>query len=125
MDNLGNNNEKAAEVNCVNLLTALSIFSTRTPLIIGSITKAVKEENLTEIEELAAKLISYSNQAQLTGFTAKAKDLVIAVRERNKSAIDKNIESLKRCFEQMTGDINPLTLDQKLEFDNSPASLNC
>jgi hypothetical protein len=37
--------------------------------------------------------------------------------------IDKNVDSLRQCFDQMTGDINPITLDQKLEFDNSPASL--
>jgi hypothetical protein len=123
MNKLEYNYPKLTEENNLNLFTALSIFSTRAPLIIGSIIKAAKEENLTEIEELAAKLISFSHQAQLTGFTAKVNDLVIAVREHNKSAIDKNIESLKRCFEQMIGNINPVALDQKLEFDNSSASL--
>ena len=116
------NYPKLTEENNLNLFTALSIFAARAPKIINDIAEAAKEENLTEIEELVAKLIAYSSQAQLTGFTDKAKDLVIAVRESKKTAIDENIDSLRQYFDQMARNINPATMEQKIEFDNSPAS---
>jgi hypothetical protein len=116
------NYPKLTDENNLNLFTALSIFAARAPKIINDIAEAAKEENLIEIEELAAKLIAYSNQAQLTGFTNKAKDLVIAAREHKKSIIDKNVDSLRQCFDQMVRNINPATMEQKIEFDNSPAS---
>jgi hypothetical protein len=117
------NYPKLSGENNLNLFTALSIFATRAPKIINGITEAAKEENLAEIEALAAKLIAYSNQAQLTGFADKAKDLIIAVREHKKSAIDKNADLLKQYFDQMARDINPVATEQKIEFDNSSSSL--
>jgi hypothetical protein len=101
----------------------LSVFTTSAPKIINSIAKAAKEENLAKIEELASKLIACSGQAQLASFSNKAKDLVIAVRENNKPTIDRTVDSLRQNFEQMVRNVNPVVLEQKMEFDNSSSSL--
>jgi hypothetical protein len=114
MNKFESNYLKLMEENDLNLFTALSIFTARAPKIINGIAEAAKEENLTEIEELAAKLIAYSSQAQLTGFTDKAKDLIIAVREHKKDTIDKTVDSLRQCFDQMAKDTNPVTMEQKI-----------
>jgi hypothetical protein len=116
------NYEMLTGENNLNLFAALSIFTTNAPKLIDGIIKASKEENLAKIEELAAKLISCSSPAQMSSFTDTAKNLIIAVREHNKSTIDKIVDSLMQNFEQMVRDINPVALEQKMEFDNSSAS---
>jgi hypothetical protein len=101
MNELENNCETSAETAGLSLYTALSIFTARAPKIINSIAEAAKKENLAQMEELAAKLIAYSNQAQLDGFTDKAKDLVIAAREHKISTLENQVDLLKQHFEQM------------------------
>jgi len=108
MNKLENNCEKSSETAGLSLYTALSIFTARAPKIINGIADAAKEENLAHIEELAAKLIAYSNQAQLDRFTDMVKDLVIAAREHHTSVIDSHIDSLKQCFEQMVRTTGPV-----------------
>jgi len=104
MDNLLNLNncEKLTKECDLDLYTALSIFTANTPKLIDSILDTIETENLTELEELAAKLIRYSNNAQLTGFTERVKNLIVAAREHNISIVKKQADSLKQCFEQMT-----------------------
>ena len=99
MDNLLN--EKPVIEKDFDLYTTLSIFVNRAPKIIDNIAKAAESKNLTEMEELAARLITYSNNAQLTGFTEKLKNLIIAGRENNLATIGKHTNSLKDCFAQM------------------------
>jgi hypothetical protein len=85
MDNLFNQNncEKLTKECDLDLYTALSIFVTNAPKLIDAILDTIETESLAELEELAAKLIRYSNNAQLTGFTERVKNLIIAAREHN------------------------------------------
>lgn len=85
-----------------NLYATLSIFVIKAPRLIDCIQEAVQTENMTELEEYAAKLIIYSNNAQLEGFTQRVKNLIIAARENKLHIAEKQVDSLKECFERMT-----------------------
>ncbi|MFA5292683.1 MAG: hypothetical protein WC496_06570 [Phycisphaerae bacterium] len=104
MDNLlnRNNHKNAVKEYNLDLYTALSIFTANAPKLIDTIIDTIETESLTELEDLAAKLIRHSNNAQLTGFTERVKTLIIAARERNIPMVEKQADSLKQCFEQMT-----------------------
>ncbi|MDD5011164.1 MAG: hypothetical protein PHQ00_03465 [Phycisphaerae bacterium] len=53
------------------------------------------------MEELTARLISYSRQAQLPNFAEKVKNIVIAARENKTDDAEKYAHSLRQSLEQM------------------------
>lgn len=114
--------EKLINFNDINLYTALSMFVNSAPRYIDGILDAAEVEDLTQIEELTAKLSGYSSRAQLTGFTEKTKDLIVAAREQ-KSAMVKNLANgLKQTFEQMVNSIDSTAIEQKLKIEESSIS---
>jgi hypothetical protein len=71
------------------------------------------------MEELAAKLIAYSSQAQLTGFTDKVKNLIIVAREQKTDLVEKQVNSLKYCFEQMARVTHATAFDERIEVEDN------
>ena len=100
--NLQNDCELLIKQDGLNLYATLSIFTAKAPRLIDCIVNAIKEENLTELEDLATKLILYSDNAHLNGFSERVKNLIIAVREHKISMAETLAESLKQCLRQMT-----------------------
>jgi hypothetical protein len=86
----------------LNLYATLSIFVVKAPKLIDSIEGAVNEENMEELENHATKLIVYSNDAQLEGFTQRVKNLIIAARENKIHLVKQHTASLKESYEKMT-----------------------
>jgi hypothetical protein len=86
----------------LNLYTTLSIFVVKAPKLIDSIEEAVNAENMEELEDQATKLIVFSNNAQLEGFTERVKNLIIAARENKIHIAKQHTASLKESFEKMT-----------------------
>jgi len=105
--------------NKLDLYTALSIFVAAAPKLINGICNAIEAKNLAELEYLAAKLIAYSSQAQLTSFTEKVKNLIIAAREQKNDLVEKQIDSLRYCFEQMARITNATALDERIEVEGN------
>jgi len=97
-----NDCETLIKQNCLNLYATLAIFTAKAPRLIDCIINAINDENLTELENLATKLIFYSNNAHLNGFSEKVKNLIIAAREHKISAAETLAKSLKQCLGQMT-----------------------
>ncbi|HBG27582.1 MAG: hypothetical protein A2Y10_15910 [Planctomycetes bacterium GWF2_41_51] len=96
------NTEPLTNDNNLNLYATLSIFVTKAPRLMDCIQETIKSENITELEEYAAKLIIFSDNAQLEGFTQRVKNLIIAARENNFHIAEKEVESLRESFEKMT-----------------------
>jgi hypothetical protein len=107
------------EGNDLDLYTALSIFATNAPKLINDLFEAAKAENHEEMEELAAELITYSSQAQLTEFTNRIKNLIIAVREHDLSKAEQETDSLRQCFEQMIQKIDSIIPITKIELQEA------
>lgn|GEM_PF-2237914 len=107
----------------MDLYTALSIFVSNAPKLINGICDAAQAGDLAEMEELAAKLIAYSNQAQLVNFAEKVKNLIIAAREQKPSTMENEIDSIRKYFEQMAEKIDSIIPIKKIEL-NSFSSIN-
>ena len=90
-----NSNEVLTKEKGLNLYTTLSIFTVKAPKLINAIEEAATAENMEEIEDHATKLIVYSNNAQLEGFTQRIKNLIIAARE-NKIHIAQDINHISK-----------------------------
>jgi hypothetical protein len=115
--------EKSINSNDINLYTALSMFVSAAPRYIDGILDAAESENLTQIEELAAKLSACSNRVQLTGFTEKAKDLIVAARERRPAVVRSLANGLKQTFEQMINSVDSTGLEQRLKLEEASISV--
>ncbi|MEN6383797.1 MAG: hypothetical protein ABFD79_01210 [Phycisphaerales bacterium] len=85
-----------------NLYATMTIFTAKAPKLINSIEEAVNSKSMGELEDLATKLIVYSNNAQLEGFTQRVKNLIIAARENKIQTAKQHSDSLKECFQKMT-----------------------
>lgn len=105
----------------LDLYTALSIFVSNAPKLINSLCDAAQAGNLAEMEEFAAKLIKYSNDAQLVSFAEKIKNLVIAAREQKIDIMEKQTSSLKQCFEQMAKISKSIGIEEKTELNSFAA----
>jgi hypothetical protein len=109
-------NQKSTATTNVNLYTALAIFVNNAPQLIDDILDAANAENLRRVEETAAKLSLYSNDAQLTGFRQNVHNLIIAARERKLSVVKSQAEKLKGAFEQLTKFADTVTPEQEILF---------
>jgi hypothetical protein len=105
----------------LDLYAALSTFVSTAPKLINGICDAAQAGNLAEMEELATKLISYSNQAQLVSFTEKVKNLIIAAREQKPSTMENEIDSIREYFEQMAEKIDSIIPVKKIELNSFSA----
>lgn len=88
--------------NNINTYATMSIFAIKAPRLLDYIEKAVKEENIADIEYHASKLIVYSSNACLEGFTQVTKNLIIAARENKIDLVREHSTFLKESFERMT-----------------------
>jgi len=85
-----------------NLYTTMSIFVSKAPKLISSIEQAVQAENMIDLEDHAAQLTVYSNNARLEGFTQRIKNLIIAARESKIHIAKEHTNDIKQAFEKMT-----------------------
>jgi hypothetical protein len=115
--------EKSINSNDINLYAALSIFVSSGPRYIDCILDAAETEDLLRIEELTAKLSACSGRAQLTGFTEKTKDLIVAARERRSAVVRDLANSLKQTFEQMITSVDSTGLEQRLKLEEASISV--
>jgi hypothetical protein len=91
----------------MNLYTTMSIFVGKAPKLIEHIEQAVEAENMEALENHAAQLIVYSDNARLEGFTQRIKNLIIAARENKIHTAREHTIDIKQAFEKMT---NPTEL---------------
>lgn len=108
----------------INLFTALSVFISNVPRCIDRIIDAVEIEDMSRVEELAAKLSVYSEMAQLAGFVERARDIIVAAREQKSSAVEKLAQGLKQAFEQMISFAGMTTFKQKSESEET-SEIHC
>jgi hypothetical protein len=104
----------------INLFTALSVFISKAPRYIDRIIDAADSNDMSRVEELAAKLSVCSDMAQLAGFVERARDIMVAAREQ-KPAVVKNLAGgLKQAFEQMVNFTGSTVIEQMLALEKNP-----
>ncbi|OQA02135.1 MAG: hypothetical protein BWY69_01184 [Planctomycetes bacterium ADurb.Bin401] len=96
------NNDSVTNDCNLNLFATLSIFVAKAPGLMDCMNDSLAAQNITELEEYAAKLITLSNNADLEGFSERIKYLIIAAREKRLQEAVQQLESLKECFHKMT-----------------------
>ncbi len=101
MENIQNNHNQNLSGQ-LNLYAALSIFVNKAPWLIENIRQAAADEDMNLLEEYATRLIVYSNNARLDGFTQRIKNVIIAARENKIHAAKTICSSLTESFEKMT-----------------------
>lgn len=102
------NNKILTNESNLNLFATLSIFVSKVPGLLVNIQKSVTEQNITDLEEYAAKLIIFSDNAQLEGFTERVKNLIIAARENKFHIAEGQLIAMKECFEKLTKTVNEI-----------------
>jgi len=107
----------------INLFTALSVFIRNAPRHIDRIIDAAEMEDLSRVEELAAKLSVCSDMAQLAGFVERAKDIIVAARERKPAVVRNLADGLKQAFEQMINFIDQTAVEQRLELEETSGAI--
>jgi Fic family protein len=96
---MSNTNNNSTDMN---LFTTMAIFVSKAPKLIGYIEQAVEVENMEALEDHAAQLIVYSDNARLEGFTQRIKNLIIAARENKIHTAKEHANDIKQSFEKMT-----------------------
>lgn len=103
----------------INLLTALSVFISNAPRCIDRIIEAAKTEDMSRVEELAAKLSACSDMAQLAGFVERARDIIVASREQKSDVVKNLAAGLKQAFEQIADFADTTKFEQSDESEET------